>query len=144
MNVVSAGALVCRAFAKVDHGCCKQIDLVLSSLQRQARSIERPGGVGPVEMTDQAHLSENQLLAADAKQDSGTLRLSEFKVSLSYIHRVFEWRRVRLDVPAEGLGVLRLDLEAHPVRRTHAHIEPHAIKRIGVARIRSESAAVES
>ena len=144
MNVVSAGTLVGRPLAEVDDGCRKQIDLVLAVLQREARCIKRSRRVGPVEMTDQSLFAENQFLTSDSKKDRRSFGLSELDVRLAYVHRVFERRCIGLGVLSEDLRVLRLNLKAHPVGRTHAHVESHAIERIRIARVGVESAAVES
>src|SRR5678815_394523 len=144
MNVVSTRTLVGSALSKIHHRSREEIDLVFAALQRHTCRIKRARGVRPIEMTDQSHLPEHEFLAANAKENGGGFSLAELKIRLAYVHRVFEWRCIRLDVFAEGLRVLSLELKPHPLGGTHAHIEPYATQHVCIAVVGPERAVVES
>ncbi len=144
MNIVAAGALVCSAFTQVHNRCGEYIHLVFAALQGEARRIEGPGRVGPVQMTDQPHLTESQFLASDAKQNGGRFGLAKLHIGLTQVHRVFKRGTVGRGVLPEDLCVLRLKLEPHPVGRAHAHIESNAVQGIGIASVDIEPATIKA
>src|SRR5688572_22759055 len=95
-------------------------------------------------MADQSLFAENQFLTSHAQEKHGSFRLPELDVGLADIHRVLKGWGIGLRILVKGLRVLALKLEAHPVGRADAHIEPQAAEDISVTRVRLESTAVES
>jgi len=144
MQIITTGTLVGRTFLKVHDGRCKQIHFVLAVLQRESRGVKRSGGIRPVEMTNQTLIAEEHFLPANLEKNCRRFRFSKFGVSLPDVHRVFERRRVGLGVLPEGLRILALELETHPIGRAHAHVDPHATENIGIFCVRLESSTIES
>src|SRR5205814_1519495 len=111
------------------------IDLVLAVFNCRADRIKRSRRVGPVQMPNQAHLTEKQFLTAGPQRECRLIRTAQFQISLTKIESVFIRRSIGLDVAEHGLRILGLYLESHPRCRADLHIEPEPAQVIGIAAI---------